>query len=214
VRQRQALLWAGIAALVVLATRMLAYALVPQTLLVEEFEQQTGNPHVLAATLVGLGLAAFGSLAMLALAVVAVRERLALEGRRLAATPRLRPGLLALRFAALFAVTSVGFAYLESYIHWREGLGWHGLHCLIGPVHRDAIPILAALSALAVALHGACELLLAYARRLALAFLPQSPHAVAVIVATPAEAAAHGRTDTWTASPRGPPPGGFVLVFP
>ena len=32
---------------------------------------------------------------------------------------------------------------LESTIHWREGLGWHGLHCLLGPVHRDAIPILA-----------------------------------------------------------------------
>ena len=27
-----------------------------------------------------------------------------------------------------------------------QGLGWHGIHCLLGPVHRNAIPILAALS--------------------------------------------------------------------
>ena len=55
---------------------------------------------------------------------------------------------------------------LESTIHWREGLGWHGLTCLLGPVHRDAIPILAALSLVAVAVHGAVEHLLDWARRL------------------------------------------------
>ncbi len=55
---------------------------------------------------------------------------------------------------------------LESTIHWREGLGWHGLRCLTGPVHRDAIPILGALSLLAVAVHGAIEHLFAWARRL------------------------------------------------
>jgi hypothetical protein len=66
----------------------------------------------------------------------------------------------------LFLATSFAFAMLESTIHWREGLGWHGLHCLLGPVHRDAIPILAALSLLAVAVHGTVEHLLAWARRL------------------------------------------------
>jgi len=203
--RRVLLVWAAIAAAVVLATRTLAYALVPQTLLVEDFEHQTGNPHVLGATLVGLGLAAFGALAILALAVVAVRERLLLEGRRLAVVPRLRPGLLALRFVLLLAVTSVAFAYVESYIHWREGLGWHGLHCLIGPVHRDAMPILVALSALAVALHGAAELLLAYAHRLVLALLPQLRLAPGAILATLAEPVAGGRVDTWTGGPRGPP---------
>ena len=54
---------------------------------------------------------------------------------------------------------------VESTIHWREGLGWHGLGCLVGPVHRDAIPILVALSLIAVAVHGAIEHLLEWARR-------------------------------------------------
>ena len=40
------------------------------------------------------------------------------------------------------------------------------MHCLVGPVHRDAIPVLVALSLLAVAGHGAVEHLLGWARRL------------------------------------------------
>ena len=89
-----------------------------------------------------LAAAAIAS-AVLWLAALAVRERLLLEGRRVVAPPRLRPALLGVRAATLFFVTSFAFAMLESTIHWREGLGWHGLSCLLGPVHRDAIPILA-----------------------------------------------------------------------
>ena len=80
--------------------------------------------------------------------------------------PRLRPRILLARAAALFLATCFAFAMLESTIHWREGLGWHGLRCLTGPVHRDAIPVLAALSLIAVAIHGAIEHLLEWARRL------------------------------------------------
>jgi len=74
---------------------------------------------------------------------------------------------LTVRALALFAATSLAFALLESYLHWRAGLGWHGLQCLLGPVHRDAVPVIGALSLLAVAVHGALEHLLAWARRLA-----------------------------------------------
>jgi len=95
-----------------------------------------------------------------------VRERLALERHELVVTPRIRPLVLVARALCLFVVASFAFAMMESYIHWREGLGWHGLHCLVGPVHRDAIPVLAGLSLLAAALHGAIEHLLAWARRL------------------------------------------------
>jgi hypothetical protein len=109
------------------------------------------------------------------LAVVAVRERLALESSELAAAPALRPGRLAVRVVAFFAATSVAFALLESYLHWRAGLGWHGLHCLTGPVHRDAIPVLAALTLLVVAVHGAVEHLLAWARRLVALFAARLP---------------------------------------
>jgi hypothetical protein len=40
----------------------------------------------------------------------------------------------------------------ESYLHWRAGIGFHGLSCLVGPVHRNAIPLLAALALVAAAL--------------------------------------------------------------
>jgi hypothetical protein len=100
------------------------------------------------------------------LAVVAVRERLALEPRDAVAPPRLSLPRLALRAVLFFAATSLAFAYFESYLHWRAGLGWHGLHCLVGPVHRDAVPLLGAFSLLAVAVHGAVEHLLQWARRL------------------------------------------------
>jgi hypothetical protein len=59
----------------------------------------------------------------------------------------------------------LAFALLESTIHWRAGLGWHGLHCLTGPVHRDAIPVLGAFSLVAAAFVGALEHVLAWMRR-------------------------------------------------
>ena len=52
----------------------------------------------------------------------------------------------------------------ESYLHWRAGIGFHGLSCLVGPVHRNAIPLLAALALAAAALAEAAEHLLAWAR--------------------------------------------------
>jgi transcriptional regulator of acetoin/glycerol metabolism len=52
----------------------------------------------------------------------------------------------------------------ESYLHWRAGIGFHGLSCLVGPVHRNAIPLLAALSLAAAALAEAADHLLAWAR--------------------------------------------------
>jgi hypothetical protein len=159
-------IWTLIAAVVVLATRVVVYAFAPSELqLAVQFEQHAGGPH-LADALVSVSLLVAGlAAAVLWLAVVAVRERIALEGKRLVAAPRLPFVRLALRLPALFLVTSFSFAMLESYIHWREGLGWHGLHCLIGPVHRDAIPVLAGFSVVAVAIHGAVEHLFAWARR-------------------------------------------------
>jgi hypothetical protein len=113
------------------------------------------------------------SLGVLGLAVLAVRERLALERGIVVEPPRLQPLVLLARFALLWAATSLAFAYFESYLHWRAGLGWHGLHCLVGPVHRDAVPVLAALSLLATALLGAVEHLVAWLRRTLAHLLPR-----------------------------------------
>jgi hypothetical protein len=160
-------IWALVVVAVVLATRTLVYALAPQSLLLAELaDDRVVGPHLALPLLAIAAAATMLGAGALAVAVASVRVRIELEGRRLVSPPRLRPVRLAVRALGLFLVTSFAFAMLESTIHWREGLGWHGLHCLLGPVHRDAIPILAALSLLAVALHGAVEYLLAWARRL------------------------------------------------
>jgi hypothetical protein len=128
------------------------------------------------------------------------------------AAPRLSPARLGLRAVLFFAATSVAFAYFESYLHWRAGLGWHGISCLVGPVHRNAIPVLGALSLVVVAAHGAVEHLLAWARR-----------AVALLAAQLPLLRGSGRVFTSTAraiaqrvepaaSPRGPPVGSFATT--
>ena len=159
-------IWLVVTALVVLAARTIAYALAPQSALLDALAHGRVGPDVTVPLVVGSAAAAALAAAVLWLAAMAVRERLLLEGRRVLSPPRLRPCLLAVRALGLFLASSFAFAMVESTIHYEEGLGWHGLHCLVGPVHRDAIPILAALSVVAVAVHGAVEHLFAWTRRL------------------------------------------------
>jgi hypothetical protein len=147
------------------------------------------------------------------LAALAVRERLLLEGRRLVTPPRLRLPLCGARAVVLFACTSFAFAMLESTIHWREGLGWHGLRCLTGPVHRDAIPILASLSVIAVAVHGAVELLLAWARRVFAQLAARRFDPEPVAPATPDLRRPRGLLPVIAAFARGPPPRSPVPVL-
>ena len=52
----------------------------------------------------------------------------------------------------LLVVASLAFAAVETTIHVREGLGFHGLHCLTGPVHENALPLIGALSLVAAAI--------------------------------------------------------------
>ena len=137
-----------------------------QTLILAELEHKTGGPRLTGVVIGVLVLAAALAAAVLWLAAIAVRERLALEARELVARPRLDVRRLAPSRCGALRLHSLAFALLESTIHWRAGLGWHGLDCLLGPVHRQAIGVLAGLSLLAVAIHGAVEHLLAWARRL------------------------------------------------
>jgi hypothetical protein len=158
------LCWVGIGALVVLVARTLVYALSPSPL-AAMLSHQAGGPRLPIVTLVSFGVALGLSSAVLWLAALGVRERRLLEARPPASAPRLRLVRVVARALVLWPATMVAFALLESYIHWRAGLGWHGLHCLTGPVHRDAIPILAALSLLATAVVAAVEHVLAWMRR-------------------------------------------------
>jgi hypothetical protein len=206
-------IWLVLGAAAVLATRAIVYALAPwQTLAVLQLEHEAGGPHLAVVLGVSVAVAALLAAAVLWLAVVAVRERLALEPGGLVGAPRLSPARLGLRAVLFFAATSVAFAYFESYLHWRAGLGWHGISCLVGPVHRNAIPVLGALSLVVVAAHGAVEHLLAWARR-----------AVALLAAQLPLLRGSGRVFTSTAraiaqrvepaaSPRGPPVGSFATT--
>ena len=146
--------WLAVLALVVLASRALAYALVPSPLAVE-LRRSAGGPRPVVVALVAIGLAVAFAVAVLWLAVVAVGERHRL--RHKGPPPRLRLARLLVRAVALSLASCLTFAMVESYLHWRAGLGFHGLHCLAGPVHRNAIPILVALSLLAAAAVGALE---------------------------------------------------------
>jgi hypothetical protein len=207
-------IWALIVAAVVLATRTIAYALAPQSVLLAALAHNQVGPDVTVPLLAAVLASAATAAAVLWLALVAVRERISLEGRRLVNPPCLRPCALAARYAVLLAVSSFTFAMVESTIHWREGLGWHGLHCLVGPVHRNAIPILAALSLLAVAAHGAIEHLLAWARRLfaqlaARIASPLSPACRPALLSAPRARLARAAN-----AARGPPPALLSLPLP
>jgi hypothetical protein len=200
----RALAWLGGGAVVVLAARAIAYALSPSPL-AQAFEGRAGGPALpfvaVGAAVLGMALAA----AAVGLAALGVRERALLAD---APVPPLRLARLAVRAAVLFVATSFTFALFESWEHWRAGLGWHGLQCLTGPGHRNAIPILAALSLVAAALAAALEHVLAWMRRtiasLRRARLAPIPLSVSFAPLQPALAGAPARA----LRARGPPDSG------
>ena len=158
---RSAALWLAVGTAVVLVARWIAYELAPSPLAMA-LQGRAGGPRLLVVAGVALGLALAAGLAIVGLVALAVRERGLLESRP---WPRLRLARLVVRALVLWAATCLGFALLESTIHWSQGLGWHGLHCLVGPVHADAVPVLLALSLVAAAIVAAAEHVLAWLRR-------------------------------------------------
>jgi len=155
------LLWPAVVALLVLIARWLAYALSPNPL-ARVLEHSAGGPSLVVVTLVSVGVAVLGSVLVVWLAALGVRERARLRPERVA--PKLRLRRLAFRTVALYVASSLAFAMFESYLHWRAGIGFHGLSCLVGPVHRNAIPLLAALALATAALAEAAQHLVAWMR--------------------------------------------------
>ncbi|HEY7019298.1 MAG TPA: hypothetical protein VH297_12590 [Gaiellaceae bacterium] len=158
------LLWPAAVALLVLTARWLAYALSPDPL-ARALQRSAGGPSLVVVTLVSLALAALVSVLVVWLAALGVRERQRLRPERVAPSLQLRR--LGLRAAILYVTSSVAFALFESYLHWRAGIGFHGLSCLVGPVHRNAIPLLAALALAAASLAEAGGHLLGWLRAVA-----------------------------------------------
>jgi hypothetical protein len=157
--------WLCAGVIVVLLARAIAYALEPSSS-ARLLEQRAGGPALPVLVLVSLALAGSVAIAICWLAAVGVRERALLERRRLAApVPSLRAGRTLAVALALSLVTSIAGGLLEAYVHWHAGLGWHGLHCLLGPVHRDLIPLETALSFLAAAFVEAASHVISWMRR-------------------------------------------------
>ena len=204
---RRVVLWFGIVALVVLAARSLAYQLAPApTSLTFALQHQAGGPRLVVTVVAALALAFGGAAALLWLASTAVRERHAARSR-VGAPPSLRLAAVARTSLFLFAATSLVFAAVESYVHWRAGLGVHGLQCLVGPEHRDALPLLAALSMVAAACHGALAHLLGWMRE-TLALLASGPRRAgrrALVVRRPGAAPSVRPFLPGSYDPRGPP---------
>jgi len=158
---RTGVIGAVAAVLVVLLARTLAYAAHPDP--TSQFlQQRAGGPAFPVVVLTALAVAASIAIAVCWLAAVAVRERAVIEGR---APEPFRARRTVLVACTLSLVTCAAGGLLEAYIHWHAGLGWHGVHCLVGPVHRDLLPLETGLSLVAAALLAAARHVLAWMRR-------------------------------------------------
>jgi hypothetical protein len=162
---RRISVWIGAGVLVVLLARTIAYAAAPSPM-AELYARNLGGPSLPLITLVALSLGAIAATAVCWLATLGVRERRLLERRVLAGPPpRIDPARLLANAFVLWVVGSLAAGLVESTIHWRAGLGWHGLHCLVGPVHRNLLPIVGALALLASAAIAAGDHVVAWVRR-------------------------------------------------
>jgi hypothetical protein len=176
-------LWTLAGAFVVLCARWSAYAVSPDPA-ARLLERRGGGPALPTIGLAALALGAGLAIAVCWLAALGVRERALLERRLLSApAPRFRTGRTVLDALALTLVTSVAGGLLEAYVHWRAGLGWHGLHCLVGPVHRDLFPFEGAFSLVATAIIAAARHVVAWMRR-TFALLRRLPSAARVDVSS------------------------------
>jgi hypothetical protein len=176
-------LWLGSGVIVVLLSRSIAYAVSPAPA-ARVLEARAGGPSLPVVTLVALALGASLAIAICALAAMGIKERARLEARRLAApAPNLGAGRMVVSAILLSATTSVAGGFFEAFLHWRAGLGWHGLHCLTGPVHHGLIPIATALSFVAAALHAAGRQVAVWMRR---TYAALGASALRIAVAAPA----------------------------
>jgi hypothetical protein len=155
------LIRAAAVVLVVLLARTLAYAALPDPT-ARFLRHQAGGPAVPAVAVVALGICAVLAVTLCWLVAVAVRERALIERREAERFAIARTCALAGR---LTVATCFAGGMLEAYLHWRAGLGWHGLHCLVGPVHRDLLPFEAGLSFVAAAVIAAAHHVSGWMRR-------------------------------------------------
>jgi hypothetical protein len=158
---RRLLLGGLTAGLVVLVARSLAYATVPGPS-AQFLAHRAGGPAFPVLVLAVVGIGAVAAVIVCWLVAFAVRERALLERREAEPFALARTCALALGLAL---ATSLAGGLFEAYLHWRAGLGWHGLHCLVGPVHRDLLPFDTGLSLVAAACLAAARHVALWMRR-------------------------------------------------
>ena len=205
-RASRAISWIVAATLVVLLTRSIAYAIAPSSA-ARVLEQRAGGPALPVVTLVALALGGSIAVAICWLAAFGVRERALLERRPLSeSAPRFRRARTFAAAVALAVITSVAGGLFEAYSHWRAGIGWHGVQCVFGPVHRDFLPIATALSFVAAALLAGAEHVAAWMRRTFALLRALPPRLVRAVVRL--ELVVGALQVSWRVSnarPRGPP---------
>jgi hypothetical protein len=200
--------WAAVVAAIVLGARTLAYALAPDPR-AEALGQVSGGPRPVIVGSIAFGLAALFAGAVLWLSALGVRERHRL--RPAGDAPRLRILPVLVRAIVLSVVASIAFAVVETTIHVQDGLGFHGLHCLTGPVHENALPLIAALSLVAAAVVEGVVHAVAFGRRVVAAQpsrrrVPCAPRAT---VLAPRAPGSRGFAPVAAPSGRGPPVSSF-----
>jgi hypothetical protein len=199
---RRGVIGAGTAALVVLLARSFAYAAVPGPS-AQFLAHRAGGPAVPVLALVALALGVSLAVTVCWLVAVGVRERALLEGREVEPFAVARTLAVA---ASLTLATSLFGGFLEAYLHWRAGLGWHGLHCLMGPVHRDLLPFEAGLSFVAASLLAGARHVVAWMRRTFARLAAQLPALASVETPSFGKATAlRGAERLRAASARAPP---------
>jgi len=198
---RKGLIGAGAVVLVVLLARTLAYAVEPGPM-ARLLEQRTAGPAFPAVALVALALGFGVAVAICSLAAIAVKERALIERRPVERFAVRR--LLAVA-CALAVTTCIAGGLLEAVIHWRAGLGWHGLHCLLGPVHRDLIPIETGLSLIAAAVLAAARHVVAWMRRTFARLAPLPPYLRVGISRSQVPVSLRAAQLVGAAAARGPP---------
>jgi hypothetical protein len=201
--------WVAVVAAIVLAARTLAYALAPDPR-AEALGGVTGGPRPVVVGSIAVGLAALFAGALLWLAALGVRERHRL--RHGGDAPRLRILPVLARATMLSGAASITFTVVETTIHVQEGLGFHGLRCLTGPVHENALPLIASLSLVAAAIVECIRHAVAFGRRVAAAQPARRrvPRASRAAIVPPAVPGSRGFAPLAVPSGRGPPVSAFA----
>jgi hypothetical protein len=210
VRLRRAAGWLLVLALLELSARAVVYGLEPsRAARLAHLNGSLGGPRFVAVLLAALCIGLAGAASLVWLASLGVRERWALaDDRPAGAAPRLPLRPLLLRAVALTLGGWLTFAGVESLIHLQAGLGFHGLTCLVGPLHRNALPVIACFALLGSAAVAAVAHVLAWMRRTVGTLARPRATArrlAAVVLAAPAAPMLRPPLFAATA-PRGPPP--------